>query len=66
MNVYLVVVQDKVIQSREYVLFAKDEHDAKERVKKGEFLSESEATTMDHDGESIVVSSIKVGNNAGA
>ncbi|UOW93411.1 hypothetical protein SEA_LABELLE_87 [Mycobacterium phage Labelle] len=66
MDVYLVVVQDKVVQSREYVVFAKDEHDAKERIKRGEFLSESEATTIDHDGESVVISSIKVGNNAGA
>lgn len=61
MGVYLVVVHDTVIQSREYAVFARNEEDAKEKVKKGQFITESEPTVMDHDGESIAISSERIG-----
>ena len=47
LEAYIVVTQDTVIQSREYVVYAKDGDDARRRVAKGQFLVESAATTMD-------------------
>lgn len=60
MPVFLVVVHDQIVQSREYAVLAKDEEDAKAKVAKGEHLTESEATTMDTVGTQIV-SAEKVG-----
>ena len=60
MPVFLVVVHDTIVQSREYAVLAKDEADAKARIARGEHLTESEATTMDTVGTQIV-SAEKVG-----
>lgn len=59
MTVFLVVVQDTIIQSREYAVIAKNEMAARELVAKGMFLTESEATTMD-TLKSVIVSAEKV------
>lgn len=59
MNVFLVVVQDTIIQSREYAIIAKDATDAKNKLAEGRFLTESEATTMD-TLKTMVVSAEKV------
>lgn len=53
------VVQDTIIQSREYAVIAKDETAARELVAKGMFLTESEATTMD-TVQSTIISTEKV------
>lgn len=60
MNVYLVIVQDTIIQSREYAVIAKDEASARDMVAQGKFLTESEATTMD-TLKTAVISTEKVG-----
>lgn len=44
---YILAVEDTVVQVREYVVFAKDDKDAMDRVLRGEYVSESEATTTD-------------------
>ena len=44
---YILTVEDTVTQVRDYVVFAKDDEDAKVRVSRGEFVNESEATTVD-------------------
>jgi hypothetical protein len=54
MPVFLVVVHDQIVQSREYAVLAKDEEDAKAKVAKGEHLTESEPTTMDTVGTKII------------
>lgn len=62
MDVYLVVVHDVELRSREYAVLAKDGEDAKKRISKGQFLTESESTTMDTI-ETKIVSAEKVGNH---
>ena len=54
------VVQDTIIQSREYAVLARDELAAREMVAQGRFLTESEATTMDTI-KTEIVSAEKVG-----
>ena len=44
---YILTVEDTITQVRDYVVFAKDDTDARERILRGEFVSESEATTTD-------------------
>lgn len=64
MDVYLVVVHDVVVQSREYAVIVPKGSSpdiAKEKVLKGEFLIESESTTTDNLQESQIVSAEKVG-----
>lgn len=46
-GLYLVVTQDTVIQSREYAVYADSETDAKQKIRNGQFIIESSATTMD-------------------
>ena len=47
LGIFLVVVQDTILQSREYAVIAKDAADAKTKIARGLFLTESEASTMD-------------------
>ena len=47
MKVYLATIQDVELRSREYAVLAKDEDDARLRLARGEFLTESESTVMD-------------------
>jgi len=42
-----VVVQDTILQSREYAVIAKDTADAQKKIAGGLFLTESEPSTMD-------------------
>ena len=44
---YILTIEDRVVQVRDYVVFAKDDEDAKAKVLRGEFVSESESTTVD-------------------
>lgn len=44
---YLVVMQDQIIQTREYVVIADDEQKAAELVAQGHFIAESEPSTME-------------------
>ena len=46
-KVYLATIQDVELRSREYAVLAKDENDARLRLARGEFLTESESTVMD-------------------
>lgn len=65
MDIYLVVVHDTVIQSREYAVLVPTGSSpdvAKEKVVKGEFLTESEASTMENLVKCQVISAEKVGN----
>ena len=59
-NVYLVVVHDTIVQSREYAVLAKSVDDAEKKISKGHHLTESEATTMDTI-DTKVISVEKVG-----
>jgi hypothetical protein len=59
-GIFLVVVQDTVIESREYAVIADSVDDAKEKVSKGQFLTESERTVMDTE-DTKIVSAEKVG-----
>lgn len=62
MEVYLAVVHDTELRSREYAVLAKNPDDAKQRIARGEFLTESESTTMDTI-ETKIVSVEKVGEH---
>ncbi|AEL97996.1 hypothetical protein CL65_gp110 [Mycobacterium phage Patience] len=63
----MVSVEDTVIQMRDYAVLAKDEEDAKNRIARGEFLTESEASTIDNVGPSRVTTIMKVEEtNAGS
>ena len=46
-KVYLATIQDVELRSREYAVLAKDEEDARLRLARGEFLTESESTVLD-------------------
>lgn len=61
MEIYLVVVHDVELRSREYAVLANNADDAKDRVANGQFLTESESTTMDTI-ESKIISAEKVGD----
>lgn len=63
MEIYLVVVHDTIVQSREYAVLVPEGSDpkvAKEKIAKGEFLTESEATTME-TLSTVAISCEKVG-----
>ena len=62
MDVYLVVVHDVELRSREYAVLAHSEEDAKAKVADGQFLTESESTTMDTI-ETKIVSAEQVGSD---
>lgn len=62
MDVYLVVVHDTIVQSREYAVLADSSEKALENVLNGFFLTESEPTTMETKN-SVQVSVEKVGTN---
>lgn len=47
MFIYTVVIEDTVIQRREYVTFGENEKDAEKHIRQGLFISESEAATVD-------------------
>lgn len=65
MDIYLVVVHDTIVQSREYAIMVPKGSSAdyvKEKIQKGEFLSESEPTFMEAVEPSRIVSAEKVGS----
>lgn len=53
-------MEDTIVQMRDYTVFATDEEDAVKRIAEGFFLTEGEAATIDHVGESRVKSVTKV------
>jgi len=54
LGIFLVVVQDTILQSREYAVIAKNEEDAHKKIAGGFFLTESEACTMDTINSKVV------------
>ena len=53
-KVFIVVLQDRVVQIREYVVIANNEDHAAELVQQGHFISESASSTVDTE-ESVIV-----------
>jgi hypothetical protein len=47
MFVYTVVIEDTVVQRREYITFGENERDAETHIRQGLFISESEPATVD-------------------
>lgn len=52
-NLYVVTVEDTVVQQRDYVVIAVDRGEAESKVAAGLFLSESEPTTFDTKQSSV-------------
>ena len=67
MDVYLVVVQDTIVQSREYAVMVpkgSSADEVKEKIQKGEFLTEGEPTFVEAIEPSRIISAEKVGQDA--
>ncbi len=59
MKIYNVVIQDTIIQRREYVTFGENENDAVQHIANGLFMIESEAATVDNlDSQVISIESV--------
>ena len=54
LQAYVVIVEDHIVQVREYIVLAEDGPDAEELVQKGEFFFESEPTTVETIGSEVV------------
>lgn len=61
MKIYLAVVEDIIVQRREYVVLGESSEDVKEKILQGFFMVESEPAHIDNDEESKFISIEEVG-----
>lgn len=60
MKIWVAVVEDVVVQRREYIVFGDNKEEVASHIAKGLFVSESEAATVD-TRETKIISTEEIG-----